>query len=1855
MSRFSVLPFFVRSSFVVFCLLMFMSVQGDALTPNIISQPTHNSSVGSLGSSHEVGVDGSANYSIPINVLPGKGGLQPQLALAYNSNGGNGLLGIGWGLSGLSEISRCPTNLEQDGFIDGVDFDSNDKYCLDGQRLTLVSGTYGANLAEYRTENESYSKIVSYGSAASGPAYFKVWSKSGTVSEYGVTSDSRIEAQGKTDVLIWALNRVEDRYTNYMTISYQEDNANGDYRPDRIDYTGNNSAGVNPYNSVQFEYEARIDITQKYNSGGLAKILKRLSKIKIYSTSNLSHHYSLSYSQSNIGSSKLTSIEECSLSVSCLPLNSISYQIEPNGTLGSHNRTAIMNGFNGTYDKSSGDFNGDGITDVALTHWGSTAGWVVYTSLGQGDGSFGPYTHTKIMNGFGGTYEKSSGDFNGDGITDVALTHWGSTAGWVIYTAPSMGSPLKIKSSTNGLGVTTSFTYKPLTDTLVYTKGTGATYPVVDFQYPQYVVSEKSVSNGIGGVFTTSYSYKGLKSHAKGLGSLGFSEMTTKNDNTGIKTTSYFSQDYINRTQGMLNRLKTVAGNGTVLSDTENVWSTIAVGSGSNKRYRGQLLSTEVTKRDLNNAFLHRETNSYTYDGYDNVKTTTSTVYDSLNQILRTRTTTNDYKAADTSQWLLGLLEKTTVSATVSGQPTLTRKSAWTYDGTTGRKLTEKILEPVSETVLSETRYENIDLFGNHKRTVVSGPDFATRQTDVVYDATGRFVTSTTNDLGHTATSTYYPDGHINAGQVQTTTNANGISTHFEYDGFGRNIKTTAAYGSANPVESYTSFEWCGDITDGNFCVTTPMAQPVYRITKSSQGGAVSQVFIDQLGREVKRSSQRMDGRLAHVGNGYDALGHNTKVCDPYFDGDPEYFTDIEYDVLGRATKSTFADGQIDTVSYNGLVRTAATDTTGLNQQKIETRDSLGNLVQVEDNDNNIVTYTYDSFGQMLTVTDPGSNVTTINYDVMGRKSSMDDLDKGNWSYTYNGLNQLITQTDAKGNTTCSAYDVLGRMVKRIDNYQGNVSTLLGQASDATSQCANDSSNVDTATWVYDTAPLGASANFALGKLHQTTGKDGFQETYSYDSFARTTQLNRVVGADSYSIDTTYDALHRVDTTTYPGPSNRLQVQNVYNAIGFNVELQNAANTNTYYQAGEMDARGNITGENLGNLVTTLRDYNAQTGRLEHISSYRYTDAAGSPTVQNLDFAFDKIGNLTNRQDHLQGFDEDFSYDNLNRLTDTDSDFGNGDIRSTNITYDALGNIVTKTGVGTYTYGGTCNSQQAGPHAVTSITAPKAASYCYDANGNMISGDGRTIQYSYFDKPTQIIKGANTTSIKYGPDRSRYQRIDQTAAGTTSYTYVGGAYEKVIKPNGDTEERHFIGGIAVVTLKDRTASNDGTTQTRYLHKDHLGSTTVITDEIATIVEEFSFDAWGKRRAPNLAKIIAELGDWNTLDDDQKGNLTISANVLASAVTNKGFTGHEQLDNVGLIHMNGRVYDAEIGRFISADPFIQDRTNLQALNRYSYVQNNPLSYTDPSGYFLKKAFKKLKKLVKKVVKAHKVALKALVVRPLKKVLENKVGRIAVAIGASYLTFGAASGWVLPHLSNVFAGAMTITASQLAVVSTIGGVIAGSAAGFVGGAIMSGNLKGGIKGAFSGAVLGGINGYYKYASNPWTYNRAGINGLAGGVTSKANGSEFKDGFNLSLITSMARVYYNKVMNYDVTFKSGRGLASKLGSYNEKLGVPEHAQVFGTNSDLVDDWRADFWKQGAMLSNMANKIPGMNSLARLHDHYQISFDRVGGSWLRNAGNVPAMFPAAAVNYGALINTVPAHQSYFNSDFKQEERKNQ
>ncbi|MRR52173.1 MAG: hypothetical protein EG825_14910, partial [Rhodocyclaceae bacterium] len=292
----------------------------------------------------EVSPSGAATYTLPIPVPPGTGGIEPKLALSYNSQSGNGLLGVGWSLSGLSAIGRCPQTLAQDNVRGSINYDANDRYCLDGQRLILVSGTYGADGAEYRTERESFSRIISYGTAGNGPASFKVWTKAGQLLEYGNTADSRIEAVKVTGsvatwpagtVRVWALNKLSDTKGNYLTVTYTEDATNGDFTPSRIDYTGNAGAGLTPNNSVLFVYETRTDAIAAYVAGSMIKPIKRLKTIQSQQAGVLTHELRLAFDNLGaVGTSRLTSVEQCDGAATCMPKVTFEWQSGSDGTVG---------------------------------------------------------------------------------------------------------------------------------------------------------------------------------------------------------------------------------------------------------------------------------------------------------------------------------------------------------------------------------------------------------------------------------------------------------------------------------------------------------------------------------------------------------------------------------------------------------------------------------------------------------------------------------------------------------------------------------------------------------------------------------------------------------------------------------------------------------------------------------------------------------------------------------------------------------------------------------------------------------------------------------------------------------------------------------------------------------------------------------------------------------------------------------------------------------------------------------------------------------------------------------------------------------------------------------------------------------------------------------------------------------------------------------------------------------------------------------------------------------------------------------------------------------------------------------
>jgi hypothetical protein len=268
----------------------------------------------SLPGDFAVSPSGGAGYHIPIVVPPGTAGMLPSMSLEYSSetggssNGwlGAGLLGVGWTLAGLPAIGRCPQTVAQDNAVGSITYTANDRFCLDGQRLVAISGTYGADGTQYRTEVESFSLITSHGTAGTGPAWFEVQTKAGQILQFGNTTGStgsRILAlsQGSptTTARSWALNQVSDTKGNYYSVIYNNDTTNGQAYPVTINYTGNSTAGINlaPYNSVQFVYASRPDIVPIYQTGSLMQTTKRLTDVQTYAGTQLVRDYKLAYQQ----------------------------------------------------------------------------------------------------------------------------------------------------------------------------------------------------------------------------------------------------------------------------------------------------------------------------------------------------------------------------------------------------------------------------------------------------------------------------------------------------------------------------------------------------------------------------------------------------------------------------------------------------------------------------------------------------------------------------------------------------------------------------------------------------------------------------------------------------------------------------------------------------------------------------------------------------------------------------------------------------------------------------------------------------------------------------------------------------------------------------------------------------------------------------------------------------------------------------------------------------------------------------------------------------------------------------------------------------------------------------------------------------------------------------------------------------------------------------------------------------------------------------------------------------------------------------------------------------------------------
>ena len=420
------------------------------VTPSIPA----NENVGALAGAGGVS-GGSATYVIPIALAPGRAGMQPNVSLNYSSRGGNGIAGVGWQLSAGASIHRCSATQAQDGFTAAPQYDaSRDRLCLNGQRLINVGGVYGQSGTEYRTELDTFAKVVQTGAINSASTSFTVYHKNGRISDYGTTADSRHSAHGRSEILSWAIAKVSDRSGNFMQYRYDYHGDNdgagkGEYTLTSIEYTGDSEN--EPDRKVVLEYadrkdsQGKTDYQSSYLAGGLTRKTQRLKNIRTYYDGQIIRDYYLDYGNLSISSGRtlLRSVRECAYKnfvAQCLPATQFDWQeaktkyvLEPvefnqgSSTIAANVADKISRAVpksdidgDGVRDWPGLDTNNDGEIDVqgimanaerevTDTHSEQTEGCVARASLGFG---------TRCL----------TADFNQDGKTDFFKTT-GSTSG----------------------------------------------------------------------------------------------------------------------------------------------------------------------------------------------------------------------------------------------------------------------------------------------------------------------------------------------------------------------------------------------------------------------------------------------------------------------------------------------------------------------------------------------------------------------------------------------------------------------------------------------------------------------------------------------------------------------------------------------------------------------------------------------------------------------------------------------------------------------------------------------------------------------------------------------------------------------------------------------------------------------------------------------------------------------------------------------------------------------------------------------------------------------------------------------------------------------------------------------------------------------------------------------------------------------------------------------------------------------------------------------------------------------------------------------------------------------------------
>ncbi|MFI6132874.1 FG-GAP-like repeat-containing protein [Micromonospora sp. NPDC051141] len=437
-------------------------------SPGTVANPSATvASVGTFGGvagKASVGATGAAGYEIPLRVVPGRGGFEPRLSLRYSSLGGNGQVGVGFGLTGLSQIARCAKTIVDNQVSLGVQLNDSDVFCLDGQKLLSTGGAYGADGTTYKTVPDRHVLVKSLRAAGTpasevGPTGFTVWRPDGTVEQYGGSGTRTQVVVASTAGLVntaWAVRQASDRSGNTMVFDYEVSkpaSASGSEVERRITSISYGN-GATLDRKVEFAYEARPDVWSGFALGAPRERTQRLKTVTMSADPGTgmkrARSYSLGYANDGVTkASKLVTVRECGTVASeCERPTTFDWTRGKVG-FGPGVAQASTAGVPLTPDAGrqvvAGDFNGDGRTDVA---WAGQFAWNYLMAQP------GPNTYQNLTDGPAGSAslggEAWPMDYDGDGRTDLLPRKNQPDSTWSPLVSRADGSVVKVSTPFTG-------------------------------------------------------------------------------------------------------------------------------------------------------------------------------------------------------------------------------------------------------------------------------------------------------------------------------------------------------------------------------------------------------------------------------------------------------------------------------------------------------------------------------------------------------------------------------------------------------------------------------------------------------------------------------------------------------------------------------------------------------------------------------------------------------------------------------------------------------------------------------------------------------------------------------------------------------------------------------------------------------------------------------------------------------------------------------------------------------------------------------------------------------------------------------------------------------------------------------------------------------------------------------------------------------------------------------------------------------------------------------------------------------------------------------------------------------------